>query len=330
VRALVACLILASVAAAPAPEPEYKRPGPSAPEYGHGMTAAEARDGWVSLFDGTTAFGWTGATVRDGVLSAGTTTAALPAFDLRGEVLHGGDVVCGGRRLAVAPGAIAGRLGSGRIAPVQLGPGVVVRSLLARPLRLTPVDLSDPATWKVIPHPTLPRERQATWKVIPERHALRAVGGPGCVELPGRFGDVILQVEVNCVKPLTNSGVFLRSRPGDFLNGYEVQVFNGTLDGDPDRPALYATGAIDKRRNARRVVSRDGRPFTLTVVAVGPHLSTWVNGVQQVDWTDGRAPHDNPRQGLRLEPGTIQLQAHDNSTDVEFSNLRVLRLDAEN
>ena len=45
------------------------------------------------------------------------------------------------------------------------------------------------------------------------------------------------------------------------------------------------------------------------------------------DWTDTRSPHKNPREGLRTEPGTIQLQAHDPGTDVEFSNIRVLGFD---
>ena len=180
--------------------------------------------------------------------------------------------------------------------------------------------------WKIIPHPSLPRQRQATWAPI-ERDGrvvgFHAVGGPGCIELTGLYGDFVLQVDVTCLKPLANAGVFFRSRPGDFLNGYEAQVFNGCVDGDPSKPARYATGAIDDRQNARRLVSRDGAPFTLSVLARGPHIATWVNGVQVTDWVDDRPPSDNPRQGLRLEPGTIQLQAHDKNTDVEFSNIRV-------
>jgi hypothetical protein len=179
---------------------------------------------------------------------------------------------------------------------------------------------------KVILHPTLPRDRLANWQPI-ERDGrvvgFHATGGPGCLELPGLYGDFVLQVDVTCRKPLTNAGVFFRSRPGDFLNGYEAQVFNGCIDGDPAKPALYATGAIDDRQNARRLVSRDGEPFTMTVAARGPHIATWVNGIQVTDWVDDRPASDNPRQGLRLEPGTIQLQAHDKNTDVEFSNVRL-------
>jgi hypothetical protein len=47
-----------------------------------------------------------------------------------------------------------------------------------------------------------------------------------------------------------------------------------------------------------------------------------VNGVQVSDWTDTRDPHDNPRQGLRIAPGTLILQGHDPTTDLSFRNLR--------
>ena len=61
----------------------------------------------------------------------------------------------------------------------------------------------------------------------------------------------------------------------------------------------------------------------MTVIATGPHIATWVNGHQLTDWTDTRPPHDNPRQGLRTKPGTIQLQAHDPGSNLEFKNIRV-------
>ncbi|MBL8826188.1 MAG: DUF1080 domain-containing protein, partial [Planctomycetaceae bacterium] len=88
----------------------------------------------------------------------------------------------------------------------------------------------------------------------------------------------------------------------------------------------YTTGGIDDRQQARRAVAVDHEPFIMTVVAHGPHLATWVNGYQVTDWTDTRTPHANPRSGLRLEPGTIQLQAHDAETDLEFHQIRVQEL----
>ena len=56
------------------------------------------------------------------------------------------------------------------------------------------------------------------------------------------------------------------------MNGYEAQVFNACYDGDPAKPARWSTGAIDDRQMARRLVSRDGQTFTMTVIADGPNL----------------------------------------------------------
>ena len=64
--------------------------------------------------------------------------------------------------------------------------------------------------------------------------------------------------------------------------------------------------------------------FPMTLHADGPHMAVWVNGYQVSDWTDdAQARHDNPRKGLRLEAGTIQLQGHDPTTDLSFRNLRI-------
>jgi hypothetical protein len=45
-----------------------------------------------------------------------------------------------------------------------------------------------------------------------------------------------------------------------------------------------------------------------------------------IDWTDTRKPAENPRQGLRVKPGAIQLQAHDKGTDMEFRSIRIADL----
>jgi hypothetical protein len=103
-------------------------------------------------------------------------------------------------------------------------------------------------------------------------------------------------------------------------------LFNGCYEQDPAQPARYSTGAIDDRQLARRLVSRDLEPLTMTVIAAGPHIATWVNGWQMTDWTDTREKHENPRQGLRLEAGTIQLQAHDPETDIEFRQVKIAEL----
>jgi hypothetical protein len=132
---------------------------------------------------------------------------------------------------------------------------------------------------------------------------------------------MVLALDVRTRVRHANGGVFFRAIPGDFMNGYEAQVFNRAEDGDPSRPAVWSTGGIDDRQNARRLVSRDGEFYRMTIIACGNHIATWINGYQQTDFTDTRPPHENARNGLRTEPGVIQLQAHDPGTDVEFKNI---------
>jgi hypothetical protein len=52
-------------------------------------------------------------------------------------------------------------------------------------------------------------------------------------------------------------------------------------------------------------------------------MAAWVNGIQVSDWTDTRKPHTNPRNGLRTDPGTLQIQGHDPTTDLSFRKLRI-------
>ena len=78
------------------------------------------------------------------------------------------------------------------------------------------------------------------------------------------------------------------------MNGYEAQVFNACYDHDPAQPARYSSGGIDDRQLARRLVSRDKVPFIMTIIAMGPHLATWVNGYQMTDWTDTRPMKEKP------------------------------------
>jgi len=70
------------------------------------------------------------------------------------------------------------------------------------------------------------------------------------------------------------------------------------------------------------VVANDFEWFHETLIVSGPHMAAWVNGYQVSDWTDTRAPDENPRGGLRREAGTIAIQGHDPKTDLSFRNLR--------
>lgn len=294
----------------------------SKPEVGHGLTAEQAAGGWISLFDGKTTFGWKDAKVEDGQLSGGETTNLFGKSALLADFAAGGTITVGGKELRVdaGPFTLAETAGLG---PIKLGPGVKVKSLILRPLGMKTIfDGRNLDDWKRIDRATIPEERRPKWRV--EGGALVATGGPGAMEYQGaRYGDLVLQIDVKTRIRHANGGVFFRSIPGDFMNGYEAQVYNRCEDGDPSKPLETATGGIDDRQNARRLVSRDFHYYRMTVLARGPHLATWINGHQVTDWTDPRKPDPNPRKGLRVEPGTIQLQAHDPLTDVEFRTIQV-------
>jgi hypothetical protein len=296
------------------------------PEHGHGLSAGEAAAGWISLFDGCTDFGWEGARVEGGVLRGGKTAVRLGPCAVRADLVRGGTITLGGKERAVKAGAFSLK-DTGASGRVVLGEGVAVRSLVVRPVGLRTILPGEkgseglPAGWKRIDHPRLPRPRRAEWKM--DGGILRARGGPGALEYAGKFGDLVLQVEARSRARHANGGVFFRSVPGDFMNGYEAQIYSRCEGDDPSRPARYATGGLDDRQNARRLVSRDFSSFVMTVIADGPRLATWVNGHQVTSWTDMRKPHPNPRQGLRTEPGTLQLQAHDAKTDLEFRKVAV-------
>jgi hypothetical protein len=76
------------------------------------------------------------------------------------------------------------------------------------------------------------------------------------------------------------------------------------------------------------VVADDFVWFRQTIIAQGPHVSTWVNGFPVADWTDIRPAHENPRRGLRTAPGTIMLQGHDPTTNLSFRRLEIAEFPA--
>lgn len=156
---------------------------------------------------------------------------------------------------------------------------------------------------------------------VTEESDLKMTSGRGQLESKKLLGDFVLQASCRTNAEGLNSGIFFRSIPGDLTNGYESQIQNQMRDGDRTKPVDCGTGGIFRRQDARRVNAEDMKWFTKTIVAVGPHVSVWVNGYQVTDWTDKRKPHANPRKGLRLEAGSIILQGHDPTTDILFGKI---------
>lgn len=151
---------------------------------------------------------------------------------------------------------------------------------------------------------------------------LELSGGPGMLETVKEYGDFILQLEY-FTEPGGNSGVFFRCIPGEILNGYECQIFNNPPDEDYKKYIGTDTGGIFRRCVGRNLGPKDGEWNYLTIAARGNKVATWVNGIQAVDWADTREEHENPRNGLRFKPGTIQLQGHDPGTKIKFRNFRI-------
>ena len=105
------------------------------------------------------------------------------------------------------------------------------------------------------------------------------------------------------------------------MMGYECQIQNGYEAGDRTLPADCGTGGFFRFQNARLIIADDLKWFHVTLIAGGPHMASWVNGIQVSDWTDRRKPHENPRKGLRRKPGTLMIQGHDPTTNLSFRNL---------
>lgn len=150
--------------------------------------------------------------------------------------------------------------------------------------------------------------------------------GRGFLETERTASNFVLQFEAITNGDKLNSGVFFRTIEGTEKapsNGYEFQIQNGFKDGDRTQPEDHGTGAIFKRISARRVIANDRNWFTAMLVADGPHFTTWIDGVQVIDWTDERADNDNPREGRRLKAGHFSLQGHDPTTDLAFRKIRL-------
>jgi hypothetical protein len=201
---------------------------------------------------------------------------------------------------------------------LQLNEGQVeFKNIKLKPLGLAPLfNGKDLTGWKN--HP----ESKSTFTVTDKGEIHVTSTGRGILESEKQFGDFFVQLEAISHAPELNSGLFIRSIPGEFANGYESQIHNGIKDGDRKQPKDFGTGGIYRRVPARLVVPNDKEWFTKTIVADGPHISVWVNGYQVTDWTDDRKPDKNPRNGLRTEAGTLQLQGHDPTTDLSFRNIR--------
>jgi hypothetical protein len=207
---------------------------------------------------------------------------------------------------------------------VPKGSKLEIRDIRFRPNGLKPLfNGKDLSGWKQFTSDA--KRAKSTFSVTTEGW-LNVKNGPGDLQTEEQFDDFLLQLECISNGKHLNSGIFFRCIPGEYQQGYEAQIQNGFKDDDRTKPMDHGTGGIQWRQPARRVVPDDGEWFTMTVLAKGDRLMTWVNGYATCDFKDERPPTDNARKGLRTAKGPISIQGHDPTTDLSFRNIRVVEL----
>ena len=341
IRLFVACAVLA--VASPAFAEEKDKPKPNT------LTTKEIADGWVLLFDGETTFGWEASEEvfvnKNGVLflpigkgASATTKTAFGAGELKIVYAQKGQGITTAGWAdspdglsnvpASAPATKTLQYKGDKASPIQftVSPksGTTLLFLAYRPAGTKPLFTGKNLDgWKV--NAADSKRMASKWEVTKDGE-LSLKNGPGDLVTEKEFDNFVLQFECKTLGKALNSGVFFRCIPGQYQNGYEAQIQNAFVGDDRTKPADFGTGAIYRRVPARKVVSNDNEWFTMTVVADGKHISTWVNGYQTVDWTDDRKESENPRQGYRAAKGPLSIQGHDPTTDILFRNIRIAPL----
>ena len=201
----------------------------------------------------------------------------------------------------------------------------------------------------------------AGWKVYPGKKSkftvtkegwLNVKDGPGDLQTEGQWADFVCKWSASATAststaasssaacPASTSRATrprsATSSPPEPTQEYTVEEYDprdaqadGQEEGQVRPPWTTAPGPSTAACRPARQVAKDGEWFTMTVVAHGRHLATWVNGVR---WWTGPTTgprSDNARQGCRLGKGAISIQGHDPTTDLSFRNLRIAELPGE-
>jgi len=318
------------------------------------LTEKEIAEGWISLFDGETTFGWKvegESKIENGEWIVGgeketkiTSIAPLPPGEVMskynglGAIPKGSNGPRFGNDGDYDGFSVALKNGYSTVTVIDAGAKKLVIKIPAkepvrfsqiafRPSKLEPLfNGKDLSGWKL--NKADPKRELSTFEVT-KAGELRVANGPGDLFTEKQFADFVLQFECKTNGKALNSGIFFRCIPNEYQNGYEAQIQNLYLNDDRTKPADFGTGAIYRRVPARKVMANDNEWFTMTVIARGPHISTWVNGYQAVDWVDDRKADDNPRKGLRTAAGHLSIQGHDKTTDILFRNLRAVEMKTE-
>ncbi|MCC6588683.1 MAG: DUF1080 domain-containing protein [Bryobacterales bacterium] len=202
------------------------------------------------------------------------------------------------------------------------------RNIKLKPLNLQPIfDGKSLTGWHKVDAPKA--QQPPEWSA--KNGMIHVEKGPGELETDGQYDDAILQIAIrtNANGPAhhPNSGVFLRGDANKFWTGYESQIRNEYKDGDRTKPVDFGTGAIYHYQPTRKVVPNDNEFFVKTIVMRGRHFGIWINGYPVTDWEDPHPEGNVVRnKQAKLGAGTISLQAHDPTTNLDFKNIRLAKL----
>ncbi len=306
------------------------------------LTKAQMQEGWICLFDGQTPFGWKidgDGKVVDGALVLGgekattaETTTRFGQLDLKLKYSLAGDKPCEivlngkGTKLAANPNARfeteehVEKMLTSVVFRVPAGAKLVIQSVVLKPVGLKPIfNGKDLTGWKPVP------DHQSVFTVT-DKGEINVKNGGGDLQSAWQGDDFVLQLGAIAHGENLNSGIFFRALPGEFWQGYEMQVRNQWEGDDRTKPVDYGTGGIYNRQPTRRVIPGKGEWFTITLATDGPHIATWINGYQCTDYVDKDKDAPSARKGRYLGKGCISIQGHDPTTDLSFRNIRVADL----
>lgn len=228
--------------------------------------------------------------------------------------------------------AVDGKSAAGFVG-LQFNPGkkVEFRNIRLRPLGLAPlVNGNSLEGWRKV-EPPKPPKAPAEWSV--KDGVIHVEKGPGQIETEPTYANFVLQMDIR-TNPKDeshhpNSGVFFRGTPNTWWSGYESQIRNEFSEGDPTKPVDFGTGAIYRNQATRRIVAKDGEFFTKTIAANGRDIVVWVNGYPVTAWRDEKPEGTSVRnKEAVLKAGTISLQAHDPTTNLDFRSIRIAEVPA--
>ncbi len=183
------------------------------------------------------------------------------------------------------------------------------------------------AGWRGFDKDTFPDQG---WKVVDG--CLVRVAPGGDITTDEKFADFELQLEWR-ISPGGNSGIFFRSAEGfryPWETGAEMQVLDNAEHPDGREPKTSAGSNYALNAPVRDVTRPVGLFNQVRIVADGPHVEHWLNGVKIVEYEVGSPAWEKlvaeskfksmPRYG-RLAHGHVVLQDHGDK--VWYRNIKI-------